>query len=485
MIYWGGRFVSSCIQFGFLYFFTFVNIQVNFKTSNADVQWASQAYASEGVAVDLNVNFRPTAIQCLKLFQDNQTSVGLESTLDCMASQDFLSQIGGQWIVLRKSHWEIQAFSPSATYQLATNFFDPSDKHQLSIKPPTSFSTEKLVEYLVDLQNRIFPFLLNGVTSDGYNHTTKVSFDATAHHYAGLHTASAFYWPKKRTKYDGMVAWSLNSRENLPVLLEKYPYYQEVLDLDPIGTKYWTYFAKSIQARKMRYYQVGNQFIHCDTKCFERQEAHTIGGLFMTLSHGDLVTAVHNVLPRTMGCVPMEIRANEFGVSNYFQNHNINENLYRPTGGPIILNYDFSNWASHGRWGLLGRPLYVRAQISDRVPKSHLGLQGENFIVYNVSDKTARALFEIGGFGAIDSSKDIPKQHKTSYRATVNYLNNFKYEGLSKLMIDYWREISESCGFEKRNIAASPYKMYVYDYGLTGAYYDAVLVGLNKLPKLR
>jgi len=467
---------------------TFGSININSKLGFAEFSIVEKVQAnSEGVVVDLSFGFEEDAIECLKNFYNNITAKNFAIVLDCMARQDVLSRLGGQWIVLRKSHWSIHSFSANTTYFTANNFFDPTDKHSLVLKAPTGYNTGQMINYLRYLQDYVFPKLLQGVSGKNGHLTTKISFDATSHHYAGLHTAGAFDWPKKSTKYRSMVAWAENPNRYLQTLLDRYPYYRDVLALDPIGPKYWGEFARDVESRKRDLYSVNSRLVHCNSKCFERQEAHLVGGLMMALSHKDLVLAVNSWLPHTMGCVPLEARENLNGVFGYYRADDINESLYRPTGGRIKLNFDFSNWARFGRWALLGRPLYVRAQISERVPESHLGLQGENFLVYNISDKTAKSIAQMGGFGAVNGSKDIPAPFKGSTEDTINYIHFMNFTGMSKLMMEYW--IANQKGESRRakeikNMPDTPYKIYVYDYQLSGSYYNAVLRGVKNLPGL-
>ena len=130
---------------------------------------------------ELGFNPQQSVKACEGEYYNNKTPQGLEATLNCLSRQEPLGRLGGQWIILRKSHWVISRFASESTYNVANNYFDPNAKHQLAVKNPNTFSGDSLMGYLKHLEKDIFPTLLAGVKGGQAGLNTKFSFGATAH----------------------------------------------------------------------------------------------------------------------------------------------------------------------------------------------------------------------------------------------------------------------------------------------------------------
>ena len=76
------------------------------------------------------------------------------------------------------------------------------------------------------------------------------------------------------------------------------------------------------------------------------------------------------------------------------------------------------------------------------------------------------------------------KQHNSRHAENIRALPVFKGLGVSEYGSLNLKTMSDWLDYYRRKAPNTPYKMYVYDYQLSGSYYNAVVSGVSKLPAL-
>ncbi len=379
--------------------------------------------------------------------------------LDCLATAQPLSLAGAQWIILLKAHWQIAEANGSTrgdySASFANNLGNPSEKNYLHLNfRGLKASRQAVNNYVNTLEQDVFPKALRGFTDDPARNRTAVSFAATTHHYMAFADYAVGTWKRKMGRegksnhYPGTLAVSnLFSRDWFDRATRDFPF---IAEGSPEKSQHWA-------ALRTRYEGMD----YCATTlCFTRQERKVIQGLFFALANPDLVDLVHftthkgfgaqtgdyaftqEALPRKYGCVGLSFTHSTTGWINYEFSGIRQPEIYR-------------DLAAFGKWGLLGRTLYIEAFNKNDIKKTGFPgqFQGQNSVIRSISDAAVRNLRELEGFGDSGSREFADRadgENSTANRAEVRHIIDTQLSGVSKIIAEYHWDRYE---FEKQYVA--------------------------------
>lgn len=442
--------------------------------------------------------------------------------LDCHARQQQLTRLSAQWIVLKKSLFQL-ADGNSTSVRYANNVMSPFERNTLYMNF-SSYSWRNFTSLLQNLETDVFPKVLAGFDGKNENNKTSWSFEGVAYQtiaamedQAQVVCSSEGLNPGgKSCYYPGTLAAADRFRGDwISGFTAKHPALQLMM-YDP--NQNWS------QLRTL-YRQL--QPCESEADCLIRQERVIAQGLFVTLEHPALVQAVHfqrhpgfgvqtgqykgkqEMLPTTFGCaVKRDSNAlpSDIVITGY-----------------LFHDHSMKNLTKHGRWGLLGRPLYIgsinRHQIQSRSPIPGQ-FQGQNAIIRDVSDSAVQDLAYLGGLNSGDpkitwSPMSVTFSNNQTYSLDWNLTEDVnaviaRMGGASRILAQYPNSQMNSAFFTQTIVsfgwsigkwaerlkAWNPpvhYYVYAYDYGLRSApsdtgwksYYDRVVwVSQNMFPNV-
>lgn len=455
--------------------------------------------------------------------------------LDCIAREPRLNKLSAQWIILKKSLWQLQdSNSSSVSHRFANNVMNPMERNTMAMNF-TAYTWRNFASLLKTLETDVFPKALKGFTDKSEDNKTSWSFEAMAYQTIafvetpvnfnqaeGLNTTGRSYY------YAGTLEASQNLRGSS---LDNIAAYSPALQLQFMNREQTWPQLRSLY-RQLR---------PCESEadCLIRQDRAIAQGLFLTLEHPALVSAVHfqrhvgfgtqsaqykgaqEMLPTSYGC------AVKAGASALPSDIVIT--------GYLSYDYTMKNLLQFGRWGFLGRPLYLGAMNKQNIQSNNRiagQFQGQNAIIRDISDAAVYDLAQLGGLGSQDPKMtwqeiNVKFSDGNTYplnwhlNENVNDVIQNRLTGVSRLMADYQSspyrsasstavQVNSSTFFQQtilsfgwsfakwteRLRAWNPpvhYYVYAYDYGLRSApstttwksYYDRVVwVSQNMFPNV-
>ena len=321
--------------------------------------------------------------------------------LNCLVRQSNLTKLSAQWILVKKSLFQLaDSNSSSYSYTYAKNLMNPYERNILSMSF-SRYNASNFGELLRKLETEIFPEVLRGFTKKSDDNKTSWSFEAMAYQHV------AFVEDPMSGTRDGFSETGPNSF-----------YAGTLLESGNRGFAAVEAHAKkhpaallNILDRSSSWPQLKNlmhRFSACDSNadCLVRQNKAIMQGLMLTLEHPQFVEAVH--FQRHAG----------FGLNNKNYPHaqeTLTNNLgcaIRSREGALAaevaitgyVSYDYSmvQLTQYGKWGFLGRPIYIEGINKQDINSMHRiagQFQGQNAIIRHISDQAVYSFAQLGGFG--------------------------------------------------------------------------------------
>ncbi len=443
--------------------------------------------------------------------------------LDCLARAPQLNKLSAQWIVLKKSSFQLVDGNGTAV-RYASNLMSPFEKNALYMNF-SGYSWRNFASLLKTLETEVFPKVLNGYDGQNENNKTSWSFEAMAYQTVaamedqaqavcvseGLNAGgrSCFY-PGTLAASDRFRGdWFGNFSSKHPAL--------RLLMFDT--NQNWS------QLRSL-YRQL--QPCESEADCLIRQERVIAQGLFVTLEHPALVQAVHfqrhpgfgiqqgqyrgkqEMLPTTFGCA---VKSNSSALPADIV-----------LTGYLTHDHTMRNLMPYGRWGLMGRAIYIGSINRNEIrANAHIPgqFQGQNAIVRDISDAAVQDLAAMGGLNSGDPKitfSPMPVTFSDGRTYNLDWQLNEPVQnviarlgGASRVLAQYPNSQVNSSTFFNQTIVSfgwslsrwaqklkewNPpvsYYVYAYDYGLRAApsdtgwksYYDRVVwVSQNMFPNV-
>jgi hypothetical protein len=414
----------------------------------------SSLYASE-----LSSELQELFLDCDRSsHQAEPQSLGvLTNRLDCLTKTKSLSRLGGQWLILKKSRWELQLHENRTQIKIATNPFAPANKSLLLIKRSEFNQLMQSNQIYRWLEYELFPQLLK---------RSYFSLEGSFYHHSAL-----------TSTHDPLRQYSRYSSqpESFQRMGGKRAIYRSLVKSDPQQGLFW---------REL--FKIYSSLTPCNSNCLAIMEGKLIRSSLMLLGHQDLATSVHRSLNQKYGCED---------APSHFKHLGVDLNLLQK--------------AHRGTNALLGQPLYFKS-IDDSVLDSDPFI-GMNGILRKISDKAVLDLISLGGLGAKSISSSLLERGGT----IEDELHSLS--GVSALIGKYWtlrREGKKSeadklldrpffleswfeptfAGIFKLNLKdwvkklyrknpRTPYKLFSYRY-FTPYYFNLVLSSIDRLPSI-
>ena len=340
------------------------------------------------------------ASQCYN--QQPVSAAVVSQYLDCITRQPNLSRLSAQWILVKKSLFQLaDSNSSSHSYTYANNLMNPNERNTLSMNF-SRYNASNFHELLQTLETKVFPDVLKGFTTKSDDNKTSWSFEAVAYQHVAFVEdpmaggADSFNETGRASSfYPGtLLAAGSKGYSAVAAHAQKHPAAQiHILSRE----NSWPQL-RSLMSR----------FSSCDSNadCLVRQNKAIIQGLMLTLEHPQLVETVH--FQRHPG----------FGLNN--KNYpNAQEKLTNDLGCAIrskdgaiaadvaitgYVTHDFSmkQLTQYGRWGFLGRPIYLEGINKQDINSRSLiagQFQGQNAIIRDISDQAVYSFSAMNGFG--------------------------------------------------------------------------------------
>lgn len=365
--------------------------------------------------------------------------------LDCIARYPQLTRLSAQWILVKKSLWQLQdSNSSSFTYRYANNVMSPYERNTLFMKF-SDYSWRNFPSLLTKLETDVFPKVLNGFDAKSEDNKTSWSFEAVAYQtiafvedpvrsqwsfQEGLNPGgrSYFYGGTLAASKDFRGSWYENHAAKHPVMLN-YPQ-GNILPLQLFDREQnWP------QLRAL-YQQLGSCAGEGD--CLIRQERNIAQGLFLTLEHPTLVQAVHFQHHPGFGIQGTYKGSQEKLTTTYGCAVKRTDNVLPAEvviTGYLTYDHSMKNLAQFGRWGYLGRSIYIAAMNRQDIQSRSLipgQFQGQNAIIRDISDSAIYDLSQMGGLNNGDPKvvwSKIPvtfsdgRTHELNWGLTENVYN--------------------------------------------------------------
>lgn len=443
--------------------------------------------------------------------------------LDCLARQPQLTRLSAQWLILKKSLFQLQdGNSSSVAYRYANNPMSPYERNAMYLNF-SGYSWRNFSSLLTLLETEVFPKALAGFDAKNENNKTSWSFEAVAYQTIAAMEDPVAGQPQCQSEgvgegrrscfYAGTLAASSGFRgEWFSNHSSKHP----ALQLH--NSQNWG------QLQSL-YRQL--QPCESEADCLIRQERVIAQGLFVTLEHPALVQAVHfqrhlgfgiqtgnyrgkqEYLPTTYGCaVKRESNAlpAEVVITGY-----------------LTHDHSMKNLTPYGRWAFLGRSLYIGSINRHQIrANAHIPgqFQGQNAVIRDISDYAVQDLAYMGGLNSADpkitwGSMPVTFSNGQTYSLDWHLTEDVnsvigRLGGASRVLAQYPHSQVNSAFFTQTIVsfgwsvarwaerlkAWNPpvhYYIYAYDYGLRSApsntgwksYYDRVVwVSQNLFPKV-
>ena len=464
--------------------------------------------------------------------QQTATAAMVTQYLDCLAAQPQLTKLSAQWIVLKKSLWQLADGNSSGyTYRYANNLMSPYERNILYVSF-NRYNGGNFSQLLSYLESEVFPEALKGFTNRSEDNKTSWSFEAIAYQNV------AFNEDPVRPEW--------NFHEGLNENGASHYYAGTLLESERFRTRDWfdrhASLHPALQIRILNHETNWPQLRNLirrlgvcdgDADCLVRQEKTVAQGLFTTLEHPQLIEAVHfqrhqgfginsknlgraqEILPQSFGCA---IRSDtaipaEVVITGY-----------------MFHDYSLKHLVPYGKWGLMGRALYLEAINKENINPMAGQFQGQNALVRGITDQAVYDFASLGGLGDKNPKiKRIEVQKTFNGGQTYNLLwqlapgeslqdivqtrlggvaqiiANYQVDSRSTSIIQsnpFFTQTILSFGWNLRTWVEATrrwnkdvqYYAYAYDYGLRSApsnigwksYYDRVVwVTQNMFPKVQ
>lgn len=322
--------------------------------------------------------------------------------LDCLAQQPNLSKLSAQWILVKKSLFQLadgNSNSPSHVY--ANNLMNPHERNTLSMNF-SRYTKRNFQDLLRSLETEVFPEVLKGFTKKSDDNKTSWSFEAVAYQHV------AFAEDPMGGGGDNFSESGRGSSFYAGTLLES-----GRRGFSAVAAHAQNHPAAQIHIlpRENNWPQLRilmHRFSSCDSNadCLVRQNKAIIQGLMLTLEHPQFVETVH--FQKHPG----------FGLNNKNYPH-AQERLTNDLGcairskdGAIAADVAITGYVTHdfsmkplvqyGRWGFLGRPIYLEGINKQDINSRSLisgQFQGQNAIIRNITDQAVHSFAALNGFG--------------------------------------------------------------------------------------
>lgn len=443
--------------------------------------------------------------------------------LDCLARAPQLNRLSAQWIILKKSSFQL-ADGNGTSVRYANNLMSPFERNTLYMSF-TSYTWRNFASLLQTLETDVFPKVLAGYDGKNESNKTSWSFEAVAYQTIAamedqaqmVCSSEGINAGSRSCFYPGTLAAAERFRGDwFSNFAAKHPALNYAL-LDQ--TNNWS------QLRSL-YRQL--QPCESEADCLIRQERVIAQGLFVTLEHPALVQAVHfqrhsgfgiqsgqykgkqEVLPTMFGCA---VKSNSSALPADIV-----------ITGYLTHDHSMKNLTPYGRWAFMGRPIYI-GSINRHEIRSNAHIpgqfQGQNAIIRDISDYAVQDLAAMGGLNSGDPKitwNPMPvtfsdgRTYDLNWQLTENTQNVIaRLGGASRMLAQYPNSQVNSSAFFTQTIVSfgwslakwaqslknwNPpvhYYVYAYDYGLRAApsdtgwksYYDRVVwVSQNMFPNV-
>ena len=333
--------------------------------------------------------------QC-KLLQDFEllSSYNFNLVLDCLSRSVPANKLGMQWHILKASGWKIiLSVQRAGEMELANDPFRLDAEYSYFLAPPQDMT--ELIKELHDLESRVFPRLLDGVsisnqasTVDTFN-TSMYRAVELATRYSPLRNVMNYISPAQFNSNDDYVGGH-------------YP------DLAKVLKGRFANFIRrnNLQARDWPDLWEFYLSLHpCHSQCLEKMESKIIRGQLLLFSSKELVNKVFSDSVRRYGCYDHDT-----------------------VFGKTIFTSNFQRYIHFSRNSLIGRPMYFSSingsLVDDKV------YQGMNGVIRDVSQdawQDYQSLGTMGGNLSLTAQYDTPPK-----------VADLALSGLSQIVASYW-----------------------------------------------
>ena len=473
-----------------------------------------------------------SASQCFIWPQDTQVNASMVTQyLDCLAQQPQLTRLSAQWIVLKKSLFQlVDGNSGSFSHRYAANLMDPTQRNTLTVGF-NRFTGRNFANLLTYLETEVFPEALKGFTSTPENNKTSWSFEAIAYQNVAFNEDPVRpEWPHREGLNPGGRSYYYAGTILESAKFKNQNWYPRHASVHLSAQLQLPNFEANIPALRAQMQRLGT----CDNDgdCLVRQEKTIAQGLFMTLEHPALVDAVHfqrhagfglnsakfpraqEMLPQTLGCA---IRSTE-------------KTLPKDVviTGYMFMDHSMMHLVPYGRYGFLGRAIYIEGINKQDIKSMDLlsgQFQGQNALIRAISDQAVQSFASLNGWGGKDPAikrmpievpfnngqggatyytldwqlapgenlHEIMQTRLAGASQQIAYRQTDANPFFTQTIISFGLNISEWVSMLKRLNQPVHYYAYTYDYGLRSAprnvgwksYYDRVVwVAQNMFPKI-
>ena len=339
---------------------------------------------------------------CWPAHQQQASAALVTQYLDCHAQQSQLTRLSAQWILVRKSLWQLADGSSSKpSYIYAQNLMDPRQRNILSMNF-IRYSRQNLHELLHTLETEVFPDVLKGFTKKPEDNKTSWSFEAVAYQHV------AFAEDPMSGQGDNFSETGRGSSFYGGILAES-----ARRGFSAVEAHAQKHPAAQIHLlnRESNWPQLRNllmRFSSCDSNadCLVRQNKAIIQGLMLTLEHPHLIEMVHFQQHSGFGLNnanyprAQERLTNDLGCAIRSKDGAIAANV--AITGYVTHDFSMQHLTQYGRWGFLGRPIYLEGINKHDINSRSLiagQFQGQNAIIRDITDQAVHSFAALGGFG--------------------------------------------------------------------------------------
>ncbi|MBL6990607.1 MAG: hypothetical protein ISR65_12555 [Bacteriovoracaceae bacterium] len=377
------------------------------------------------------------------------SALTVSNFLDCLQYNGSLSKVAAQWSILKKSHWQLSELSDDDSdeysFDFATNPMNPHQKHKLSLPLKFYSKDEKSFTSLIFwLEDELFPKALAGFVESKTDNKTALSFESSFYQLvAYMDTPDKANWKKKensRNHYMGTLVESATfSNFSFESGVSKHP----VLNFLITQNFYWP---------KMRSFF--DHYTECkSTRCYFRMEKKIYQALMALLEHPELFEKVHLGTLAGFGLQHVDYPKAQEKLPNVIGCYSKYAYESVPTGD---LSFDYSltgaeskkqrDYTKYGRWGLLGRPIYVEAMNKSKLKKTGIPaqFQGQNAIIRDISDAAVASLKQLKGLNnkAAHTLIKATGGFIETNGYTIDEATEATYDSASFVVADYHRKVA-------------------------------------------
>lgn len=347
-----------------------------------------------------------SANSCSHLVPQQQASAAIVTQyLDCLVQQSNLTKLSAQWILIKKSLFQLadgNSSTPSHSY--ARNLMDPNQRNTLAMSF-TRYNASNFGDLLRNLETQVFPEVLKGFTTKSDDNKTSWSFEAVAYQHV------AFVEDPMGGSGDNFNESGRGSSFYAGTLLES-----ARRGFSAVANHAQKHPAAQIHIlnRESNWPQLRSlmqRFSACDSNadCLVRQNKAIIQGLMLTLEHPQFVETVHfqrhpgfglnnknypqaqEQLTTDLGCA---IRSKEGAIAAQVA-----------LTGYVTHDFSMKQLAQYGKWGFLGRPIYLEGINKQDINSRSLisgQFQGQNAIIRDITEQAVYSFAALNGFGGKD-----------------------------------------------------------------------------------